>query len=49
MAYVQGPIIGDGDLVISDGGIINTCKFPISYEATGKVKKLLKTDKFELE
>ena len=49
MGYIQGPIIGDGDIVISDGGLANSCKFPGSYEPSGKLKKLLKSDKFELE
>ena len=49
VSYTMGPIIGDGDLVISDSGLLNTCKFPVSYESTGKLKKLMKGDKFELE
>ncbi len=44
VSHIQGPIIGDGDLVISDGALYNTCRFPISYESVnGKIKKLLKS------
>ena len=42
VSYTQGPIIGDGDFVISDGGLHNICRFPSSYESL-KLKKLLKT------
>lgn len=45
VSYIQGPIIGDGDLVISDGGLYNTCRFPSSYESL-KLKRLLKAEKF---
>lgn len=31
VSYIQGPVIGDGDIVISDGGLYNICKFPVSY------------------
>ena len=31
VSMIQGPIFGDGDLVVSDGAIHNTCRFPSSY------------------
>lgn len=47
VSMIQGPIIGDGDLVIYDGAVCNSCRFPSSYEsATNKVKKLFKSEKF---
>jgi hypothetical protein len=49
VSYTQGPIIGDGDIAISDGAIHNSCRFPASYEPSGKLKKLMKADKFEVE
>jgi hypothetical protein len=47
VSHTQGPIIGDGDLVISDGALSNICRFPSSYESI-KLKKLLKADRFEV-
>lgn len=31
VSHIQGPIIGDGDLIISDGGLSNHTAFPVSY------------------
>ena len=47
VSHIQGPIIGDGDLIIGDGGSYNVSRFPASFES-GRIKKLLKTDKFDL-
>jgi len=45
VSHILGPIIGDGDLVISDGGLMNFSNFPASYESM-KMKKLFKNDRF---
>lgn len=45
VSMINGPIFGNGDLVIGDKGIANTCRFPTSYE-TGKKKSLFKGSTF---
>ncbi len=32
VTHVNGPIIGEGDIVIKDGNIDNECNYPKSYD-----------------
>ena len=47
VSHTQGPIFGDGDIVIGDGAIHNSAGFPSSYHSN-KVQKLFKQSKFEV-
>lgn len=49
VAHVNGPIIGDGDIIINEGNIDNECNYPKSYEVGKKTGKLLKSNRFLLD
>jgi hypothetical protein len=49
VAHVNGPIIGDGDIVVKEGNIDNECNYPRAYEVGKKAGKLLKSNRFELD
>ena len=49
VAHVNGPIIGDGDIIINEGNVDNECNYPKSYEVGKKTGKLLRSNRFLLD